>query len=74
MSVSELCHFIVKFGLIPEPKQRTQKAIEHEGYDDDTNDSWSTWNNPNEPGKETRRAGDPKKHWDYPDHSINDII
>ena len=49
--------------------QRTEKTAEHEG-DGDTNYRWSTWNGPQELGKETRGIENQRKNQYHLDHSI----
>ena len=61
-----------KAGQIPGPCQRAEKVVRHDD-DNDKNCSWSSWNNPKEPGKGTVLTGDQRKNWDHPDHSTVEI-
>ena len=46
--------------------------MEHES-DNDTSHSWSPWNNPEKLGKDIGGTENPKKNWNYPDHSTAEI-
>ena len=50
-------------------EQKTEKVVEHEG-DGCTDCSWTPWNNPKEPRKETERTGNQRINWDHSELSI----
>ena len=58
--------------IIPDLCQKTEEIIERIG-NRDANHSWSTWNNPKVPGKETRGIEDQKKNRDSSHHSSAEV-
>ena len=57
---------------IPKFRQIAEKYVKLES-DSDTNDSQSSWNNFQEPGKETGWTGNLWKNWTQPDDSTTKI-